>query len=156
MNNELIELKDRQNNTLTKKLFIDDTGTPSKYNTYNTETIDEKLKDFLPKKIEKVSGDNYVQFNGCTVNNNEAYKIGNLVLLFYDIDASLQNGQNVVGKVRVKLQFNSSGASRISNGYNSFPATTIALSEGDFRIHASASGTGSNGTIILLLSDEQG
>ena len=52
MNNN-IELKDRQNNTLTRDLFIDDTGTPSKYNTYNTETIDEKLNEL--KAVELYS-----------------------------------------------------------------------------------------------------
>ena len=93
MNNN-IELKDRQNNTLTKDLFIDDTGTPSEYNTYNAKIIDEKLKD--------VYSTNEIKTNKFWINGKPIYRkvflldgLNNTSKVYIDVVTGIE-GKNVI------------------------------------------------------------
>ena len=115
--------------------------------------IEQILQNVKP---QKVNFEDYIELNNSNkLSGCEAYKIGNLVYLVYDIETKINQGATVIGKIKKKLLITCYGNSRVNDSsYKSFPGTTIAISEGEFRVHSSISaGINTTGTILLLLDE---
>lgn len=87
--------------------------------------------------------------SGITVNGANCYRIApHLLFIDYDISGTISAGQTVIGTAH-NFSGLAYGASRVSSGASTYPATTVAISGGQFRLHTTVSGTASAGTIIL-------
>ena len=147
MAKETREFSDRNGTEIIPNILIDENGVAEDTNAYNANAINEKLK------LKKVDGNEYLQFNSSTIYTFDAYKINNIVFIYFDVSQNMVVGQNIVGKVKAKLLISSFGAARVGNGSTAFVATILALSEGDIRVHSTSTGIGFTGSIILLLDE---
>lgn len=104
--------------------------------------------------LEHINYKDYITFNDkvTTVQCN-GYKNGNVVYIIYDISGNFSNGSTIIGHINKPLLANTDGASRATSGTTVTPATTIAITNGDLRLHTTISAQASHGTITLLIDE---
>lgn len=107
-------------------------------------------------KWETVNFSDYITINsGFTINVLNALKRNNEVILYYDLKGTISQYQTVLGTCKKTLLTPSFGSARVGTGTSgvTYPATLLCISNGEFRLHSSVSGTTSAGSIHLILAN---
>lgn len=109
-------------------------------------------------EIKEVNYNDYVEFNSDVETKLcQAYKVGNVVYINYDIVFNYTEGETKLGTIKKPLLTSSLGSARTSIGNDTTklrPATILATSNGDFKIYSNVEGTLTCGTITLLIDED--
>lgn len=114
---------------------------------YTKEEIDELLVPVA------VTASDYINFTVGRVNNLQAYKIGRLLYITFDVsNVNTINGEKQIGTCTNKVAFASYGDGRAASSGDAIPATFIFIPSGAIRVHTTASRLNCAGSAILMLN----
>lgn len=144
-------------------------NTPTDYEAYidkkiytknNNGGYEEFFGEEHTNKPYVVNFSDYVSLDsGYTLNSGIAYKMGNFVYLYYEITGTINAGQTTVGDILKPLLIPGYGSGRtiVKAGESAItnvkPNASMAISNGDFRIHSETAGTMVSGTVVLLINE---